>query len=103
MDRWAATASQVVEALHQVVEALHQVVEALHQVVEALHQVHCVASLVPRPSHPIVCHLQLVLQATNAGVRRPGNEATQCVARFYPHHATGIVLRSGDDGLPNNY
>ena len=36
-------------------------------------------NLVPRPSHPSVCHLQypaLVLQATNAGVRRPGNEAT---------------------------
>ena len=35
-------------------------------------------SLVPRPSHPSVCRLQytLVLQATNTGVRRPGNEAS---------------------------
>ena len=32
------------------------------------------ASLVPRTSHPSVCHA-LVLQATNGGVRRPGNEA----------------------------
>ena len=27
-------------------------------------------SYVPRPSHPSVCHLQGVLQVTNAGVRR---------------------------------
>ena len=35
-------------------------------------------SLVPRPSRPSGCRLQynaLVLQATNTGVRRPGNEA----------------------------
>ena len=37
----------------------------------------CLSSLVPRPSHSSVCRLQYlcVLQVTNAGVRRPGNEA----------------------------
>ena len=39
-------------------------------------------SLVPRPSHPSMCRLQ---QLTNAGVRRPGNEAMlgMCVVCLY--------------------
>ena len=60
------------------------VVKAQRKRAVKINEVHVIISpcmvrpsLVPMPSHPRVCRLQyaLVLQATNAGVRRPGNKA----------------------------
>ena len=50
--------------------------------------------LVPRPSGPSVCRLQyprvIVLQATNAGARRPGYEAKIDVPKFDTTVSTAI-------------
>ena len=46
-------------------------------------------SLVPRPSHPSVS--RLVLQATNAGVRRPGNEARARSDMMYHQHFESVL------------
>ena len=48
------------------------------------------SSLVPRPSLPSVCRL-LVLQATNAGARRPGYEARLGEGRAYLNQFPGTI------------